>query len=66
MKLMCIDIGNTNIESGVYKNNQLENVQRIETSKDTIDKNLNLNLADEIVISSVVPQIEQYIINSIN
>ena len=66
MKLMCIDIGNTNIVSGVYNNNQLENIQRIETSKDTIDKNLNLNLADKIVISSVVPQIEQYIINSIN
>jgi len=64
VNLLCIDIGNTNVVSGLYKNDTLINVQRIETKKDIIDKNLNLSVADDIAISSVVPKIEEYLINS--
>ena len=40
MKLMCIDIGNTNIVAGIYNDNQLEKIQRLESSKKAIDKAL--------------------------
>ena len=66
MNLMCIDIGNTNIVSGVYKNNQLVDVQRIQTSKDAINKKLTLDFSFNIAISSVVPQIEKYVLSCIN
>ena len=63
MKLMCIDIGNTNIVAGIYNDNQLEKIQRLESSKKAIDKSLDLNLVDKIALSSVVPKIEKYIIS---
>ena len=64
MNLTCIDIGNTNIVMGLYKNNSLVNVQRIETNE--IEKKLNLNTDYLIAISSVVPKIETFIKNQIN
>ena len=64
MSLMCIDIGNTNIVSGIYSQDKLTYVQRIETSKDAINQKLDLSLANNIAISSVVPEIHQHILNS--
>ena len=64
MSLMCIDIGNTNIVSGIYSQDKLTYVQRIETSKDAINQKLDLSLANNVAISSVVPEIHQHILNS--
>ena len=64
MSLMCVDIGNTNIVSGIYSQDKLTHVQRIETSKDAINQKLNLSLANNVAISSVVPEIHQHILNS--
>ena len=64
MSLMCIDIGNTNIVSGIYSQDKLTHVQRIETSKDAINQKLDLSLANNVAISSVVPKIHQHILNS--
>ena len=66
MNLLCIDIGNTNVVSGLYKNDTLINIKRIETKEAIIDKNLTLDIADNIAISSVVPKIAEYLINSTN
>ena len=66
MNLTCIDIGNTNIVMGLYKNNSLVNVQRIETNEIEIEKKLNLNTDHLIAISSVVPKVEMFIKKQIN
>jgi len=40
MTLMCIDIGNTNIVSGIYENEQLIDIKRIDTNINAIDEQL--------------------------
>ena len=66
MTLMCIDIGNTNIVSGIYKNSQLVDIKRMDTNKNAIDKNIDFSTTDNIAISSVVPKIEEHIINHLS
>ena len=66
MTLMCIDIGNTNIVSGIYKKGQLVDIKRMNTNKNAIDKNIDFSTTDNIAISSVVPKIEEHIINHLN
>ena len=66
MTLMCIDIGNTNIVSGIYENEQLIDIKRIDTNINAIDENIDFSVTDNVAISSVVPKIEEYIINLLN
>ena len=66
MTLMCIDIGNTNIVSGIYKKGQLVDIKRMNTNKNAIDKNIDFSTTDNIAISSVVPKIEEHIINHLS
>jgi len=65
MNLACIDIGNTNTVVGFYKNQNLVNVKRFETDKNEIIKSLNFEKFKSIAISSVVPEIEKFILSQI-
>tara|TARA_B100000287_G_C20632954_1_gene780564 strand:- start:866 stop:1582 length:717 start_codon:yes stop_codon:yes gene_type:complete len=66
MNLACIDIGNTNIVIGFYKDNKLVNVKRFETDKNEIIKNIDFKNIKSIAISSVVPEIEKFILSKIS
>ena len=56
--MICLDIGNTNIVAGYYKNDKLYNVLRINTKQ---YRDLKKENHDIIAISSVVPKIEKFI-----
>ena len=66
MNLACIDIGNTNIVIGFYKNHKLVNVKRFETDKSEIIKNIDFKNIKSIAISSVVPEIEKFMLSKIS
>ena len=66
MNLTCIDIGNTNIVIGVYNNNELVDVSRLETNQTNFDSVLDLKNSNYIAISSVVPSIEIFLVNHLN
>ena len=55
-KLVCIDIGNTNIVIGFYNKTSLYNISRIETDELELKK-INFSDFKNIAISSVVPKI---------
>tara|TARA_Y100000814_G_C12180099_1_gene351002 strand:- start:113 stop:280 length:168 start_codon:yes stop_codon:yes gene_type:complete len=55
VNLLCIDIGNTNIVVGTYRENQLVDVVRLETIYPNIKKRVDLKTTNYIAISSVVP-----------
>ena len=57
-KLVCIDIGNTNIVIGSYNEASLYNINRIETNELEIKK-IGLSDFQNIAISSVVPEITE-------
>ena len=63
MNLTCIDIGNTNIVIGIYYNNELIDVKRLEPNQTNFDLELDLKNANYIAISSVVPSIEKGLVN---
>ena len=57
--MICLDIGNTNIVIGLYDNDKLYNVSRINTEQyHSLKKENN----EVIAISSVVPKIEEFIL----
>ena len=66
MSLACIDIGNTNIVIGIYNDNELVDVRRLETNQANFDSALDLKNSNYIVISSVVPSIEKDLISHLN
>ena len=66
MNLICIDIGNTNIVIGVYNDNELVDVRRLETNQANFVSALDLKNYNYIVISSVVPSIEKDLISHLN
>ena len=66
MNLTCIDIGNTNIVIGIYNNNELIDVRRLETNQTNFDLELDLKNSNYIAISSVVPSIEKDLVNHLN
>ena len=65
MNLLCIDIGNTNIVLGTYDQDELVSVDRIETNKNKLHKNIHFKYMNSIAISSVVPEIENEIKNKL-
>ena len=65
MKLLAVDIGNTNIVFGIFENNKLIKKNRIKTTETDI-KNIDFlsgHKIAEIVVSSVVPKLSNQIIN---
>ena len=66
MSIACIDIGNTNIVIGIYNDNELVDVRRLETNQANFDSALDLKNSNYIVISSVVPSIEKALFNQID
>ena len=57
--MICLDIGNTNIVIGLYDNNKLYNVSRINTEQ---YHSLKKESDEVMAISSVVPKIEEFIL----
>ena len=66
MNLTCIDIGNTNIVIGSYKDGNLKTSIRIQTDSRQINKKINFENLGYVAISSVVPEIEEIMKNKIN
>ena len=65
MNILCLDIGNTSITfSEVY--NDITQLKRLSRSKDAINffKNYNTDNIEEVVISSVVPNLSNQIIEN--
>jgi len=59
MKLLAVDIGNTNINFGVFKKNRLTGKFKISTSGyklKELKRKIGREVPDEIIISSVVPR----------
>ena len=57
--ILAIDIGNTNIVFGVFKNQKLVSIYRVNSNKDDLNKThflSNYNIK-KIIISSVVPSL---------
>ncbi|MBN2853519.1 MAG: type III pantothenate kinase [Clostridia bacterium] len=76
--LLVIDVGNTNIVTGIYENEKLLNVWRITTNKErtsdefgvffiTMFSNVNIKMSDikDVIISSVTPHIMYSLIHAI-
>ena len=66
MSLLCIDIGNTNIVIGTYKDNQLIDIKRIETNHPDIEKELDLKTPNYFALSSVVPSVQKQIVKGLD
>ncbi len=76
--LLVIDVGNTNIVTGIYQNHKLEHVWRLTTNKErtsdefgvfyiTMFQNEGIKISDisDIIISSVAPNVMYSLLHSI-